>query len=364
MAMTGETEPPYLRIAAEIRRRVADGELAPGDRVPPTRQLAKEWGVALATATRALTLLRQEGVVRARPRVGTVVSPRGRKPAPAPAPASTPVPAPAPGAGAGRRSGPVPGRGPLPDRQPAQVRRRAADPDQELTRERIVRAAIELADAEGLDALSMRAVAARLGVATMSPYRHVNGKDELVTLMADAAFGESSHPAEAPEGWRARLELSARTLWALYRRHPWLAQMSTLTRPLTLPNLLEHSERMLAALEGSGLAPKRRFDLVVLLYAYVHGIAVNLEREAHAAAATGLTDEQWMERQEPLIDALAASGRYPAFTGIMAAFDAAGGYDLDLDGLFELGLAGLLDGFAVLVERARMTRRSRGSTRR
>ncbi|MEH6377160.1 winged helix-turn-helix domain-containing protein, partial [Streptomyces sp. KLMMK] len=68
--MAGTSVPPYLRIAAELRRRIADGELAPGDRVPSTRQIAEDFGVALATATKVLTTLRQEGLVQARPRVG------------------------------------------------------------------------------------------------------------------------------------------------------------------------------------------------------------------------------------------------------------------------------------------------------
>ncbi|WP_143676170.1 GntR family transcriptional regulator, partial [Streptomyces milbemycinicus] len=72
--MPPEPDPPYLRIVTEIRRRIADGELAPGGRVPSTRQIAKEWGVALATATKALTTLRLDGLVEARPRVGTVVA--------------------------------------------------------------------------------------------------------------------------------------------------------------------------------------------------------------------------------------------------------------------------------------------------
>ncbi|MBC3992979.1 winged helix-turn-helix transcriptional regulator, partial [Streptomyces sp. AC563] len=67
-------QPPYLRIVGELRRRIAEGELTPGDRVPSTRQIAREWGVALATATKALTTLRLEGLVVTRPRAGTVVA--------------------------------------------------------------------------------------------------------------------------------------------------------------------------------------------------------------------------------------------------------------------------------------------------
>ncbi|GAA3083743.1 hypothetical protein GCM10020000_82430 [Streptomyces olivoverticillatus] len=74
--MASQSDPPFRRIADEIARRIAEGTLAPGERVPSTRQIAREWGVALATATKALTTLRLEGLVEARPRVGTVVAAR------------------------------------------------------------------------------------------------------------------------------------------------------------------------------------------------------------------------------------------------------------------------------------------------
>lgn len=135
-------EPPYLRIAAEIRRRIGEGELAPGDRVPSTRRIAAEWGVALATATKALTHLRLEGTVETQPRVGTVVatpSPPGTAP-------RRRRPAPLPGAGTTASAGPGPA-------------------EQELTLDRIVSTAIGIADTEGLGALSMRGVA----TASVSP---------------------------------------------------------------------------------------------------------------------------------------------------------------------------------------------------
>ncbi|WP_308315762.1 TetR/AcrR family transcriptional regulator [Streptomyces sp. ISL-100] len=218
------------------------------------------------------------------------------------------------------------------------------------TRDRIVRAGVAIADTEGLAALSMRGVAARLGVAAMSPYRYVTSKDDLVLLMADAVYGELSYPsrADAPEGWRPRLELSSRTLWSLCRRHPWLAHISTLTRPLMLPNLMVHAEWALSSLDGLGLAPQTMMNLHVLGYSFVHGIAVHLEREAQAEAATGLSEDDWMDHQTPALEAFAASGDYPTFAKVTGAL--AGGYDLDLDMLFELGLTALLDGFAVIIE--------------
>ncbi|PWW64211.1 TetR/AcrR family transcriptional regulator C-terminal domain-containing protein [Actinokineospora spheciospongiae] len=284
---------PYLVIAAEIRRRVADGELRPGDRVPSTREITREWGVALATATKALAALRREGVVEALPRIGTVVA------------AGVPV------------------------------RRR----EPELSRGRIVEVAVELADAEGLAALSMRGIAARLGVATMAPYRHVAGKDELVLLMIDHALGTVPLPDTAPPDWRTGLEVAARAQWAVYRRHPWLAHALSLTRPQLLPNAVAHSEWMLRSLDGLGLAPAVAFQVYVTVFNHVRGTAVNLEWEREAESASGLTDEQWMDTQSTALRAVLATGRFPAFARTVA-----GGVDLELDELFDFGLQRLLDG--------------------
>lgn len=299
----------YLDIAADLRRRIAEGELVPGAKAPSTRRLAAEWGVATATAAKALAVLAQEGVVRAEPRSGTVVAGPAR-----------------------------PGPRPHPRKQPG--------PARELTRDRVVRAAIAIADTEGLAVLSMRGVAARLGVSTMSPYRYVSGKDELVVLMADAAFGERGYPADPPRGWRPRLELYGRTLWSLYRRHPWLAAIGPITRPLPLPNLMVHAEFALATLDGFGLPVRDLFDLHVLLFSHVQGIAVHLEREQQALGASGLDAEQWMATQALALDAISESGRHPTFAGVLAALTDEG-YDLVLDDLFELGWKSLLDGLAL-----------------
>jgi AcrR family transcriptional regulator len=313
------TEAPYQRIVHELRARIGDGRLRPGDRLPSTRDLAKQHGVALATATKAVAALQQLGVVVSKPRSGTVVA--GDAIAPG---------AVAPGAVAA-----------------AEVPR--AVPRTAPGRDELVRAAIAIADAEGLAALSMRGVAARLGVPTMSTYRHVSSKERLVVLMADAAYGEPG-PGEPPAGagWREQIELVGRTLWTLYRRHPWLAHVTPLTRPLPLPNLLRHGEAMLRALEGRGLDPAVRLEVQVMLYAHVQGLAVQLEAEAQAQAATGLTEDDWMAVHGPELGAIAATGRYPHFTALMGAF-AATGFELDLDRIFELGLRTLLDGLAVTV---------------
>ncbi|WP_437677943.1 TetR/AcrR family transcriptional regulator C-terminal domain-containing protein [Sorangium sp. So ce131] len=305
MRRTG-AEPPYRRIAAELRRRIESGELRPGDRVPSTRELARAHRVATATAAHALKDLADAGLVRGVARVGTVVAPS----------------------------------------------RPRAPREQELTRARIVEAAIAIADAEGLGALSLRGVAAKLGAPVMSLYRHVASKEELASLMTDAVLGEAALPAAVPPGWRAQLEVSARVQWAAFRRHPWLARLIRMTRPEPLPNAIAHAEWILRALDGHGLDGAERMRLHIVLHGFLQGIAMNLEAEIDAASATGMTDDEWMQGRIAQFGALAASGRYPTFARVLGELAEAEGFLFDFDELFTLGLRALLDGFARVIERA------------
>ncbi|GAA2742353.1 TetR/AcrR family transcriptional regulator C-terminal domain-containing protein [Kitasatospora cinereorecta] len=324
----------YRRIVDDLRARIEQGELAPGDRVPSTREITRQWGVAMATATKALTELRRAGLVRAVPGVGTVVA------AP-PSPASTPSP---------KADSPTPPAEPAPA-PPAPAVRAAAAPgprsgqDAALTAERIVAAATAIADTEGLAALSMRRVAAELGVATMSLYRHVADKDDLLLRMMDAAFARWTFPAERPDGWREPLALAARMLWAGFRRHPWLASALSMTRPQIIPTALPFTEWVLGSLEGRGLDAWTAFTTHLTLFNYVRGTAVNVESESTAMADSGLDAEEWMTTQEPALQALIATGRFPALQRHTAE-----GYDFDLDRLFEFGLQRLLDGIATLID--------------
>ncbi|MFZ0872457.1 MAG: TetR/AcrR family transcriptional regulator C-terminal domain-containing protein [Rhodanobacter sp.] len=194
--------------------------------------------------------------------------------------------------------------------------------------------------------MSMRGIAARLGVAAMSPYRFVDSKESLILLMTDAAYGEIPPPKLATN-WRGQLTLSARTLWDLYTKHPWLAHINALTRPLLLPNLMAHAETVFAALAPCRLDPCTVMHLHVLLYSYVHGIAIHLERKTQEEAATGLSDDAWMDTQATSLANLVTSGRYPAFAALIGNLDP--GYELRLDELFEFGLKTLLDGFVAMI---------------
>ncbi|WP_164000619.1 TetR/AcrR family transcriptional regulator C-terminal domain-containing protein [Pyxidicoccus caerfyrddinensis] len=302
-------DPPSVRIVTELRRRIAAGELRPGARVPSTRQVAKEWGVALATAARALDALGREGLTRAIPRVGTVVAPAG--------PAA-----------------------------PSPRRRPSVEADASLTRERIVRAAMGIADAQGIAALSMRTVATRLGVPTMSLYRHVPGKEELVLLMADAAMAEAGFPREPPPGWRARLELMMRLQWALYRRHPWLPRVISLSRPQLIPGGMAHAEWALGAVDGLGLDMNTMLHVYVTAVGFVRGTAIELEAENEAEAETGLTSEEWIESQDAAMARIIQEGHFP----MLARVSAERNLVFNLGTLFEFGMQRLLDGLAVLLE--------------
>jgi AcrR family transcriptional regulator len=323
--------PRTMRIVAELRERIESGELVSGQRVPSTREITRQWGVAMATATRVLAELRREGLVHAIPGVGTVVS-------------AIPPTAPAGHAPGSRteRPGPAAGSGPR-SQHP-----RRGDPDQALSLERIVAAAVAVADEEGLAAVSMRRVASGLGAATMSLYRHVDDKEDLLARMMDAAFIGQQLPDTPLDDWRQRLTVAARLLWSLFRRHPWLARALSVTRPQPLAGVLPYTEWVLATLVEQGLDPATVMSTYITLFTYVRGTAVAIEAEAEAETQTGMNNEEWMDSQEHLLQEQVATGRFPTLERLVTV-----DYDFDLDQLFEFGLRRLLDGIATLIASVR-----------
>jgi DNA-binding transcriptional regulator YhcF (GntR family)/AcrR family transcriptional regulator len=334
-------EPPYARIAAALRDQITGGALRPGDRVPSTREIIQLWGVAMATATKVLATLRQEGLVHPIPGVGTVVTAHARRTDNSPM-ATVQKKASSGQEPALARHGP-PGRGA--DGQDPDHRTAGADPV--LTQDRIVAAAIAVADTEGLAGVSMRRVATELGVAAMSLYRHVADKDTLVLQMIDAGFGELDLPTDPPAGWRERLEYAARTLWAMFRRHPWMAQAMSVTRPELLTSTMAAGEWMLAGLDGQGLDLATMLTAHITLFTYVRGAATHLELEADAEAASGLNADEFMDTRVDTMRSILAAGEFPVLGRVTE-----NPYDFNLDTIFEFGLQRLLDGYAVLIGRA------------
>jgi AcrR family transcriptional regulator len=224
-------------------------------------------------------------------------------------------------------------------------------PKPRLTVDQIIEAAMAVADAEGLAALSMRRVAERLGVTAMSLYTYVPGKAELLDLMLDRACAETAKPGDVPGGWRARLEVVARETWASYLRHPWLLHVAT-NRPVPGPNLIAQYDYQLSAVEGTGLTDIEMDLVVTMVGDYVHGAV----RSALAAVELSLgdkTDDEWWAEVAPQLEKVYDAARFPLATRVGAAAGEEYGAAVDPERAFEFGLARLLDGVAALIEQRR-----------
>ncbi|WP_405894661.1 TetR/AcrR family transcriptional regulator [Streptomyces sp. NBC_00104] len=224
-------------------------------------------------------------------------------------------------------------------------RRPSRGPKPGLTLDRIVEAAVQVADAEGLHALSMRRVATELGTGTMSLYRYVPGKAELLDLMLDRVQRPSENPADLGDGgWRSALEAMGRATLALYRRHPWLLQVNQ-SRPVLGPSALDGMEKVLSRIKSMGLTDPELISVIIAVDGYVVGAARTQLYQQEAEHRSGLTDAEFWQAQAPVLEELMASGRYPLLSSLS---EDAFGTDFDH---FEFGLQRLLDGLETLVAR-------------
>ncbi|PCG81698.1 TetR family transcriptional regulator [Streptomyces sp. WZ.A104] len=279
-----------------------------------------------------------------------------------------------------------------------------------LTLDRIVTAAIAVADAEGLSAVSMRRLSTELGTGTMSLYRYVPGKAELLDLMLDRVLGEplptgpagersaasarssagapaydraegsgdrardSDHPAEDPgdrardsgdsdhlaedsdglsqdsdglsDDWRAAVDRMARGHLDNLRRHPWLLKINQ-ARTVLGPSALRGLELALSGLRGMGLRDPELIGVIITVNSFVEGLARTQGDAAEAVAQTGLSDEEFWDNQRPYLERAMLSGEYP----VMAAM-AEDTFSAEFDH-FEFGLQRLIAGFEALVRERR-----------
>ncbi|MBB5077991.1 TetR/AcrR family transcriptional regulator C-terminal domain-containing protein [Nonomuraea endophytica] len=208
------------------------------------------------------------------------------------------------------------------------VRRPTRGPKQGLDLERVITMAVEIADADGLAALTMSRLAKALGAGAASLYTYVPGKPALEALMLDWIIGTGPLPHTLPGTWRERLEAGARADWYGYRAHPWVLQLAVAqVRPG--PNLVAWYDSTLASLEATGLTEPEKVDVVETLDAYVRGMA----RSA--------LDPAPVPEDEP-------DGVAEAFPALIRAARA-GALTPRPEESFEFGLARLLDGVEALV---------------
>jgi AcrR family transcriptional regulator len=219
-------------------------------------------------------------------------------------------------------------------------------PKPALTLQRIVDAAVRVADAEGLDAVSMGRVATEAGTAPMSLYRHVEGKDQLLDLMVDAAWGQPPAAPEDAEGWRQGLSRWAWTMRENARNHPWAVRIPLHSLPI-LPNEVAWFENALACLRGTGLSEARKASVIMLLAGYVRNLATTDADIAAAMRASGLAPHEWMSAYARMLRELAEPAKFPA----LAAFIEAGVFETadDPDDEFVFGLDRILDGIEALI---------------
>jgi AcrR family transcriptional regulator len=235
------------------------------------------------------------------------------------------------------------------------VRRRPhKGPRPALSLERIVAAAARVAAADGLQSVSMGRVAGELGVSTMSLYRYVGAKDELLALMADLTFETPPAPRGPEESWRDGL---ARWAWmelGVYRRNPWVLRIPISGPPVT-PNTIAWLERGLDCLRDTGLREDEKLSVMLLLTGFVRSQA-SVQADIAAAQAAGTTppDPEMLLSYSRLLGRLTDPERFPALHAVIAAgvFDEPDDGDYD----FVFGLERVLDGIETLIDKRRSGR--------
>lgn len=216
-------------------------------------------------------------------------------------------------------------------------------PAPSLSRDQIAAAAVRLADAEGMEAVSMRAVASALGVGAASLYRYVARKDELIELMVDAVM-DADLRFEVGGGWREDLRSFAHGMRAMTLRHPWMAIHGAGLRNFG-PGTIRRHEEVLSAVDGLGLEIDEMLVMVQTLAAFVRGHTLEDLSEQEAIRRSGLEQEEWMRTQAPYVESLVESGLYPLLTRVI--IDARAPHDPDrLRHGFDQGLERVLDGLA------------------
>jgi AcrR family transcriptional regulator len=215
---------------------------------------------------------------------------------------------------------------------------RPVDERRWLRRDAIVDAALLIADREGFDAVSMRRVAAELGVGTMSLYHHVRDKDELVYEMADAIGAEMLIPGDVPADWREALRQIALHTRDTFTRHPWLLDAAG-DRPVPTPNTMRHIEQSAQAVAGLEVDERVAMTMVLAVDDYTLGFVL---REKRARDWQGVAPER--------MQALMTEGEFPLLSRWLAEGRAVGPPPASR---FEDGLEWLLDGMAATLARGR-----------
>lgn len=223
--------------------------------------------------------------------------------------------------------------------QSERAKRASPGPQRAYSRQQVVRAAIKIADQDGLPAASMRRIAAEIGAGTMTLYQYVRNREDLIELIVDEVTGEMGLP-ERPSGeWRADLSDVVVAKRALYLRHTWLATRVP-GHPVWGPNSLHVQEFLLASFDGFEVSVDEVVSLIGLLNGYVESFVRAEVGWQEEARRTGVDMQEWMRRTAPYARHLVLSGKYPRFSRVLMENTSP---HMEPDARFQYGLDRVLD---------------------
>jgi AcrR family transcriptional regulator len=215
-----------------------------------------------------------------------------------------------------------------------------------LTRDRVVKAGLALADDRGLSGVTMRALGESLGVEAMSLYHHVANKEALLDAMVDHVFTEVAVPTEAP--WREAIETRCRSLRDVLTRHPWALPLLE-SRRNPGPATLDHHDRVLGVLRAGGFDVAAAAHAVSFVDAYVFGFVLQEQ-------SLPITEPQELDAMAAELMAAEMAAAYPNLAELVAGHSAQPGYSYAAE--FETGLPLVLDGLETLRRTSSGTRRA------
>jgi AcrR family transcriptional regulator len=218
-------------------------------------------------------------------------------------------------------------------------------------RHEIVTAAVRIADAEGVDAVSMRRLADELGVATMTPYTHVESKDELIDLMRDAVAAEMILPEPIPDDWRAALRAIAHKTKGAFEAHPWSLD-AVPRRPRARINRLRHIEQSIGIVLRLGLPAETSRAVLLSIDDYVIGYCTRArarQRMLDSLGPEGKDALRHLSDPDPEVAAALDAGELPLVKKITGRRNRTHPFGVPPDSGFEPGLEWLLDGIEATV---------------
>jgi AcrR family transcriptional regulator len=227
---------------------------------------------------------------------------------------------------------------------------RRKGPARSVTVARVVDASLVLADEQGLAAVTMRAVAERVGVSAMSVYTYVPGKPELLDLMVDACYARMTRVPWAGEPWRVRLTVVADANRKLLTGHAWLTEVAALSRPPLGPGVMAKYEHELAGFDDTGLSEVDIDAALTYLLGFVQSHCRSAHDAARATTDTAMSDADWWAANQPVLARALDPRAFPRAVRIGAAAGEAQGSAWSADRAWEFGLARTLDGLAALIE--------------